>query len=47
MLSAMKDENNHVKDTMAWTLKRIFEFFHGPNVQFPIITQGNLPMIIN
>jgi importin subunit beta-1 len=46
MLSAMKDENNHVKDTTAWTLGRIFEFLHGPNVQFPIITQENLPMIL-
>ncbi|KAH9556956.1 hypothetical protein CY35_07G060100 [Sphagnum magellanicum] len=46
MLSAMKDENNHVKDTTAWTLGRIFEFLHGPNVQFPVITQENLPMIL-
>jgi importin subunit beta-1 len=46
MLSAMKDENTHVKDTTAWTLGRIFEFLHGPNVQFPVITQENLPLIL-
>jgi importin subunit beta-1 len=46
MLSAMTDENTHVKDTTAWTLGRIFEFLHGPNVQFPVITQENLPSIL-
>ncbi|CAK9250638.1 unnamed protein product [Sphagnum jensenii] len=46
MLSAMTDENTHVKDTTAWTLGRIFEFLHGPNVQFPVITQENLPLIL-
>eukprot|EP00249_Psilotum_nudum_P024753 c29286_g1_i1 orf=306-2930(+) len=46
MLNAMKDENNHVKDTTAWTLSRIFEFLHGPNVDNPIITPANLPVIL-
>lgn len=46
MLNAMKDENNHVKDTTAWTLGRIFEFLHGPNIDGPIITQAILPVIL-
>ncbi|KAL3680557.1 hypothetical protein R1sor_023513 [Riccia sorocarpa] len=46
MLNAMKDENTHVKDTTAWTLGRIFEFLHGPNVDNPVITQANLPLIL-
>lgn len=46
MLSAMKDENNHVKDTTAWTLGRIFEFLHGPALEAPVITQTNLPLIL-
>ncbi|KAH9320615.1 hypothetical protein KI387_015254 [Taxus chinensis] len=47
MLNAMKDENNNVKDTTAWTLSRIFEFLHGPSVHTPIITQSNLSLIVS
>eukprot|EP01018_Ginkgo_biloba_P007970 Gb_04236 [translate_table: standard] len=47
MLNAMKDENSHVKDTTAWTLRRIFEFLHGPTMETPIITQANLPLILS
>ncbi|ERN06608.1 importin subunit beta-1 [Amborella trichopoda] len=43
MLNAMKDENNHVKDTTAWTLGRIFEFLPSASVGEPIITQANFP----
>lgn len=46
MLQAMKDENNHVKDTTAWTLGRIFEFLHGPSLEAPVINQTNLPLIL-
>ncbi|KAH7293167.1 hypothetical protein KP509_28G014800 [Ceratopteris richardii] len=46
MLNAMKDENNQVKDTTAWTLGRIFEFLHGPNIEVPVITPNNLPQIL-
>ncbi|XP_042481167.1 importin subunit beta-1-like [Macadamia integrifolia] len=47
MLSAlMKDPNNHVKDTTAWTLGRIFEFLHGSTVDTPIITHANCQQII-
>lgn len=46
MLTAMKDENAHVKDTTAWTLGRIFEFLHGTSVETPIITAGNLAPIL-
>ncbi|XP_010912456.1 importin subunit beta-1 [Elaeis guineensis] len=47
MLTAlMKDPNNHVKDTTAWTLGRIFEFLHGSTVETPIITQENCQQIL-
>ncbi|KAL9436991.1 hypothetical protein AB3S75_022937 [Citrus x aurantiifolia] len=47
MLSALtKDPNNHVKDTTAWTLGRIFEFLHGSTIGTPIITQANCQQII-
>lgn len=46
ILNALKDENNQVKDTTAWTLGRIFEFLHGPTVQSPVITPANLPSIV-
>ncbi|KAF2299308.1 hypothetical protein GH714_031449 [Hevea brasiliensis] len=47
MLSALtKDPNNHVKDTTAWTLGRIFEFLHGSTIDAPIITQANCQQII-
>ncbi|CAI0552395.1 unnamed protein product [Linum tenue] len=47
MLTAlMKDPNNHVKDTTAWTLGRIFEFLHGSEIDTPIITQENCQQII-
>eukprot|EP00898_Chlorokybus_atmophyticus_P004073 jgi/Chlat1/4667/Chrsp3S05614 len=47
LLNAMKDESSHVKDTTAWTLGRIFEFLHGPNVKYPVITPQNLTPIIS
>ncbi|KAD2805552.1 hypothetical protein E3N88_38929 [Mikania micrantha] len=47
MLTALtNDPNNHVKDTTAWTLGRIFEFLHGSTMETPIITQANCPQII-
>jgi importin subunit beta-1 len=47
MLTAlMKDPNNHVKDTTAWTLGRMFEFLHGSALETPIITQANIQQII-
>lgn len=42
----MKDENNHVKDTTAWTLRRIFEFLDGPSLEAPVITESNLTTIL-
>ncbi|KAL4651315.1 hypothetical protein ACB092_01G151200 [Castanea dentata] len=48
MLTAlMNDPNNHVKDTTAWTLGRMFEFLHGSALETPIITQANIQQIIN
>lgn len=47
MLNALtKDPNNHVKDTTAWTLGRMFEFLHGSTLDTPIINQGNCQQII-
>ncbi|KAJ8753876.1 hypothetical protein K2173_000130 [Erythroxylum novogranatense] len=46
LLNAMKDENNHVKDTTAWTLSRIFELLHSPANGFSVISQENLPRIV-
>ncbi|KAG2676993.1 hypothetical protein I3760_12G077600 [Carya illinoinensis] len=47
MLTAlMQDPNNHVKDTTAWTLGRMFEFLHGSALETPIITQTNIQQII-
>ncbi|KAG6605793.1 Importin subunit beta-1, partial [Cucurbita argyrosperma subsp. sororia] len=47
MLTALtQDPNNHVKDTTAWTLGRIFEFLHGSNIDTPIIHQANCQQII-
>ncbi|KAK1301944.1 Transportin-1 [Acorus calamus] len=47
MLTAlMKDPNNHVKDTTAWTLGRIFEFLHGSILDSPIITPENCQQIL-
>ncbi|WCJ41542.1 Importin subunit beta-1 [Euphorbia peplus] len=47
MLTALtKDPNNHVKDTTAWTLGRIFEFLHGSTMDAPIITPANCQQIV-
>ncbi|KAJ7945076.1 importin subunit beta-1-like [Quillaja saponaria] len=47
MLTAlMKDLNNHVKDTTAWTLGRMFEFLHGTALETSIITQANCQQIV-
>jgi importin subunit beta-1 len=47
MLSALvKDPSNHVKDTTAWTLGRMFEFLHNSIVGTPIINEGNAQQII-
>ena len=42
----VKDQNNHVKDTTAWTLGRIFEFLHGSAMESPVITQENCQQIL-
>ncbi|KAJ4804483.1 Importin subunit beta-1 [Rhynchospora pubera] len=47
MLAALsRDPNNHVKDTTAWTLGRIFEFLHGAAVETSVITQENCQQIL-
>eukprot|EP00250_Pteridium_aquilinum_P016455 c23110_g1_i1 orf=172-2769(+) len=47
LLNALKDDNNHVKDTTAWTLSRIFEFLHDPRSDAPLVTNANLPLILS
>jgi importin subunit beta-1 len=47
MLAALaRDPNNHVKDTTAWTLGRIFEFLHGAVVETSVITPENCQQIL-
>lgn len=46
LLNAMRDENNHVKDTTAWALSRIFEFLHCPASGFSVVSPENLERIV-
>ncbi|KAH1039979.1 hypothetical protein J1N35_041722 [Gossypium stocksii] len=46
LLNCMKDGNNHVKDTTAWTLSRIFELLHSPASGFSIISPENLKRVV-
>ncbi|KAK4746057.1 hypothetical protein SAY87_012369 [Trapa incisa] len=46
LTSLIKDPNNHVKDTTAWTLGRMFEFLHGSALDISIITPSNCHEII-
>ncbi|CAN6467332.1 unnamed protein product [Victoria cruziana] len=47
MLNAlMQDQNSHVKDTTAWTLSRIFELLHAPDLKSSVISPSNLQQIL-
>ncbi|KAM7262789.1 hypothetical protein ACFE04_000472 [Oxalis oulophora] len=46
LLNAMKDENNHVKDTTAWTLSRIFELLHCPETGSSVFAPEKLEQIV-
>lgn len=46
LLKAMKDENNHVKDTTAWTLSRIFELLNSPDSGFSVVSMANLQQVL-
>ncbi|KAE8696506.1 Importin subunit beta-1 [Hibiscus syriacus] len=46
LLNAMKDGNNQVKDTTAWTLSRIFELLHSPANGFSVISPENLERVL-
>jgi importin subunit beta-1 len=45
-MQAMQDPHPYVKDTTAWTIGRIFEFLHSPDIEPPIVTPESLPPII-
>ncbi|KAF5747638.1 Importin beta-1 putative isoform 1 [Tripterygium wilfordii] len=47
LLNAMRDLNNHVKDTTAWTLSRIFEFLHNPAGGFSVVSPASLPRLLS
>ena len=42
----MQDPHPYVKDTTAWTIGRIFELMHGPDIEPAIITAETLPPVI-
>ena len=42
----MQDPHPYVQDTTAWTIGRIFEFMHSPDIEPPIVTPDTLPPII-
>ncbi|GAV73592.1 IBN_N domain-containing protein/HEAT_EZ domain-containing protein [Cephalotus follicularis] len=46
LLNAMKDENNQVKDSTAWTLSRIFELLHSPATGFSVISPEKLEQVL-
>ncbi|KAJ4823522.1 hypothetical protein Tsubulata_017900 [Turnera subulata] len=46
LLNAMRDGNNHVKDTTAWTLSRIFELLHSPANGFSVVAPEKLQQIL-
>lgn len=46
LLNLMKDENNHVRDTTAWTLTRVFELLHSPANGFSVLSPENLPRVV-
>ncbi|KAH9607527.1 hypothetical protein KSS87_017457 [Heliosperma pusillum] len=47
LLKATKDQNNHVRDTTAWTLSRIFELLHSPISGFSVITAANIQPVLS
>ncbi|KAL9247035.1 hypothetical protein vseg_020506 [Gypsophila vaccaria] len=47
LLKATKDQNNHVRDTTAWTLSRIFELLHSPLSGFSVITAANIQPVLS
>ncbi|MCD9642182.1 Importin subunit beta-1 [Datura stramonium] len=46
LLDAMKDKSEHIRDTTAWTLSRIFELLHTPASGFSVISPANLQQIV-
>uniref|UniRef100_A0A8R7RBG0 Uncharacterized protein n=1 Tax=Triticum urartu TaxID=4572 RepID=A0A8R7RBG0_TRIUA len=46
LVNSMKDLNNQVKVSTAWTLRWMFELLHSPASGTPVITNANLPLIM-
>jgi len=46
LMNALTDTNPLVRNTTAWCLGRIFEFVHGLLKDPPLITQENLPLVV-
>ncbi|CAM0872726.1 unnamed protein product [Alopecurus aequalis] len=46
LLNATKDQNNHVRETTAWALSRTFEFLHSPANGVSVVTNANLPHVV-
>ena len=44
LVTALKDESTHVKDTTAWTIGRVFEFVH--NGQHPMVNAQSFSQIL-
>ncbi|KAK9715991.1 hypothetical protein RND81_06G204200 [Saponaria officinalis] len=47
LLKATKDQNNHVRDTTAWTLSRIFELLHSPVSGYSVINAANIQPVLS
>jgi len=45
LLKAMKDQQNQVKHSTAWTLSRLFELLHYPLSGFSVISPANLQQL--
>lgn len=47
LFKALKDPSEHVRDTTAWTISRMFEFLHLPDEQPPLIQPQLVAPVVN